>query len=63
MARRVLAVATGMRVRTEGLDGLKLPTDLTAQAGALAASHINALLATADTEAALATTQSRIATA
>ncbi|MGN9785287.1 NAD(P)/FAD-dependent oxidoreductase [Nonomuraea sp. ZG12] len=92
VARRVLAVATRMRARTEGLHGLKLPmedlpgdmgrrfasgmagatevpgvwvagnaTDLTAQvgasaaAGALAGSHINALLATADTDAALAT--------
>jgi thioredoxin reductase len=100
MARRVLAVATRMQARTEGLDGLKLPmedlpddmgrgfasgmagttevpgvwvagnaTDLTAQvgaaaaAGALAASHINALLATAETDAALAATQSGIATA
>lgn len=94
MARRILAVATQMQARTEGLDGLKLPieelpdsmgrrfasgmagttevlgvwvagnaTDLTAQvgasaaAGALAASHVNALLATADTDAALAATQ------
>ncbi|MEV1066119.1 NAD(P)/FAD-dependent oxidoreductase [Streptomyces sp. NPDC050263] len=92
--RRVLAVATQMQARTEGLDGLKLPmedlpdnmgrrfssamagtteipgvwvagnaTDLTAQvgasaaAGALAGSHINALLATADTDAALAAAQ------
>ncbi|MEV6981995.1 NAD(P)/FAD-dependent oxidoreductase [Sphaerisporangium sp. NPDC051017] len=91
VARRVLAVATRMQARTEGLSGLKLPmedlpdnmgrrfasgmagttevpgvwvagnaTDLTAQvgasaaAGALAGSHINALLATADTDAALA---------
>jgi thioredoxin reductase len=89
--RRILAVATQMQARTEGLEGLKLPmedlpdhmgrrfasavagateipgvwvagnaTDLTAQvgasaaAGALAGSHINALLATADTDAALA---------
>ncbi|MGC0387612.1 NAD(P)/FAD-dependent oxidoreductase [Streptomyces sp. SAI-129] len=89
--RRVLAVATRMEARTEGLDGLKLPvedlpdnmgrryasvmagtteipgvwvagnaTDLAAQvgaaaaAGALAASHINSMLATADTDAALA---------
>jgi thioredoxin reductase len=89
MARRVLAVATRMQARTEGLDGLKLPmedlpddmgrrfasgmagttevpgvwvagnaTDLTAQAGAsaaagaLAGAHINADLATADTNAA-----------
>jgi thioredoxin reductase len=94
VARRVLAVATQMQARTEGLDGLKLPmedlpdnmgrrftsgmagitevpgvwvagnaTDLTAQvgasaaAGALAGSHINALLATADTDAALAAAQ------
>ncbi len=100
MARRVLAVATRMQARTEGLDGLKLPmedlpddmgrgfasgmagttevpgvwvagnaTALTAQvgasaaAGALAASHINALLATAETDAALAATQRGIATA
>jgi thioredoxin reductase len=100
MARRVLAVATRMQARTEGLDGLKLPmedlpddmgrrfasgmagttevpgvwvagnaTDLTAQvgasaaAGALAASHINALLATAETDAALAAAQSGTATA
>ncbi|KAK1177157.1 NAD(P)/FAD-dependent oxidoreductase [Streptomyces sp. NBS 14/10] len=92
--RRVLAVATQMQARAEGLDGLKLPmedlpdnmgrrfasgmagtteipgvwvagnaTDLTAQvgasaaAGALAGSHINALLATADTDAALAAAQ------
>ncbi|GHH56419.1 NAD(P)/FAD-dependent oxidoreductase [Streptomyces candidus] len=94
VGRRVLAVATRMQARTEGLDGLKLPmedlpddmgrrfssatagttevpgvwvagnaTDLTAQvgasaaAGALAGSHINALLAAADTDAALAATQ------
>ncbi|MFI7447353.1 NAD(P)/FAD-dependent oxidoreductase [Nonomuraea sp. NPDC049714] len=94
VARRVLAVATRMRARTEGLHGLKLPmedlpgdmgrrfasgmagttevpgvwvagnaTDLTAQvgasaaAGALAGSHINAILATADTDAALTTAQ------
>lgn len=100
MARRVLAVATRMQARTEGLDGLKLPmedlpdgmgrrfasgmagttevpgvwvagnaTDLTAQvgasaaAGALAASHINALLATAETDAALAAAQSGTTTA
>ncbi|MFE2034987.1 NAD(P)/FAD-dependent oxidoreductase [Streptomyces scopuliridis] len=100
VARRVLAVATQMRARTEGLDGLKLPmedlpgdmgrrfasglagttevpgvwvagnaTDLTAQvgasaaAGALAGSHINALLATADTDAALAAAQGEITTA
>jgi thioredoxin reductase len=87
--RRILAVATGMQARTEGLAGLSLPmqelpegmgrhfvsgmagatgvpgvwvagnaTDLTAQvgasaaAGALAGAHINADLATADTDAA-----------
>lgn len=92
--RRVLAVATQLQARTEGLEGLKLPmedlpddmgrrfasamagtteipgvwvagnaTDLTAQvgasaaAGALAGSHINALLAGADTDAALAAAQ------
>ncbi|MFC8869344.1 NAD(P)/FAD-dependent oxidoreductase [Streptomyces sp. NPDC057148] len=92
--RRVLAVATRMQARTEGLDGLKLPmedlpdnmgrrlasdtagttgipgvwvagnaTDLAAQvgasaaAGALAGSHMNAMLATADTDAALAVAQ------
>jgi thioredoxin reductase len=91
VARRVLAVATRMQARTEGLDGLRLPmedlpdgmgrrfasgqagttevpgvwvagnaTDLTAQvgasaaAGALAGAHINALLATADADAAIA---------
>lgn len=100
VARRVLAVVTEMRARTEGLDGLKLPvedlpdnmgrrfasgmagttgvpgvwvagnaTDLTAQvgasaaAGALAGSHINALLATADTDAALAAAEGGPATA
>lgn len=89
--RSVLAVATRMQARTEGLEGLRLPieelpdntgrrfvsdtagstgipgvwvagnaTDPTAQvgaaaaAGALAGSHINALLAVADTDAALA---------
>ncbi|MEU3445648.1 NAD(P)/FAD-dependent oxidoreductase [Streptomyces thermolilacinus] len=89
--RRVLAVATRMEARTEGLDGLKLPmedlpdnmgrrfasglagttevpgvwvagnaTDLAAQvgasaaAGALAGAHINSVLATADTDTALA---------
>ncbi|WP_210590824.1 NAD(P)/FAD-dependent oxidoreductase [Streptomyces sp. GESEQ-35] len=94
VGRRVLAVATQMQARTEGLDGLKLPmedlpdnmgcrfasamagtteipgvwvagnaTDLTAQVGAsaaadaLAGSHINAVLAAADTDAALAATQ------
>lgn len=88
--RRVVAVATVMRARTEGLAGLELPmedlpggmgrhfvtglagttpvrgvwvagnaTDPTAQvgasaaAGALAGAHINADLATADTDAAL----------
>lgn len=87
--RRILAVATGMQARTEGLAGLNLPmrelpegmgryivsgmagatdvpgvwvagnaTDLTAHvgasaaAGALAGAHINADLATADTDAA-----------
>jgi thioredoxin reductase len=91
VARRVIAVATTMQARTEGLDGLGLPeqdlphgmghqfvtgpagttavrgvwvagnaTDLTAQvgasaaAGALAGAHINADLATADTDAAVA---------
>ncbi|MGW6602697.1 NAD(P)/FAD-dependent oxidoreductase [Streptomyces sp. NPDC055036] len=91
VTRRVLAVATSMRARTEGLAGLNLPTrdlpdgmgrhfatgpagttpvrgvwvagnatDVSAQvgasaaAGALAGAHINADLATADTEAALA---------
>ncbi|WP_434446867.1 NAD(P)/FAD-dependent oxidoreductase [Lentzea sp. E54] len=90
VARSVLAVATRMEARTDGLDGLKLPmeelpnnmgrcfvsaqagttevpgvwvagnaADLSAQvgasaaAGALAAAHINSLLATADTDAAL----------
>jgi thioredoxin reductase len=94
--RRVLAVATDMRARTDGLEDLKLPmkdlpggmgrsfitgmagitevpgvwvagnaTDLSAQvgasaaAGALAASHMNAHLAAADTEAALAAAQRR----
>ena len=96
VARRVLAVATTMRARTEGLEGLGLPmedlphgtgrrfasgmagttevagvwvagnaTDPTAQvgasaaAGALAGGHINAHLATADTEVALAVVESR----
>jgi thioredoxin reductase len=90
VARRVLAVATQMQARTQGLEGLSLPvqelpnnmgrgfasgmagttevpgvwvagnaTDLTAQvgasaaAGALAGAHINSVLATADTDAAL----------
>ncbi|MFE2941521.1 NAD(P)/FAD-dependent oxidoreductase [Streptomyces sp. NPDC059255] len=94
VARRVIAVATRLQARTEGLDGLKLlmedlpddmgrrfasamagttdvpgvwvagnATDPTAQfgasaaAGALAGSRINALLATADTDAALAAAQ------
>jgi thioredoxin reductase len=94
VARSVVAVATRMQARTDGLDGLKLPmedlpdnmgrrfasamagttdvpgvwvagnaTDLTAQvgasaaAGALAGAHINALLVTADTDAALAAAQ------
>ncbi len=100
VARRVLAVATGMQARTEGLDGLRLPmqdlpggmgrsfasgmagltevpgvwaagnaTDPFAQvgasaaAGALAGAHINAHLATADTDAALATAQRAAASA
>lgn len=100
VARRVLAVATTMQARTEGLDGLNLPmrelpggmgrhfatgmagtteipgvwvagnaTDLTAQvgasaaAGALAGAHMNADLATADTDAALAAAQGRMADA
>ncbi|WP_226872861.1 hypothetical protein [Microbispora sitophila] len=91
VARRVIAVATRLQARTEGLDGLKLtmedlpdnmgrrfasamagttdvpgvwvagnatdPTarvDASAAAGALAGSHIDALPATADTDAALA---------
>ncbi|MFG2173628.1 NAD(P)/FAD-dependent oxidoreductase [Streptomyces niveus] len=91
VARRVIAVATGMWARTEGLAGLKLPmedlpggmgrhfatgmagvtpvrgvwvagnaTDPSAQvgasaaAGALSGAHINADLATADTDAAVA---------
>jgi thioredoxin reductase len=91
VSRRVLAVATVMQARTDGLAGLGLPmedlpggmgrrfttgmagttevpgvwvagnaTDLTAQvgaaaaAGALAGAHMNADLATADTDAALA---------
>ncbi|MEE2037077.1 NAD(P)/FAD-dependent oxidoreductase [Nocardiopsis sp. CT-R113] len=93
VARRVLAVATRMLARTEGLAGLQLPmealpggmgrrfasgtagttevpgvwvagnaTDLSAQVGAAAAAgaagaHINAMLATADTDAALAAAQ------
>ncbi|MFQ1002341.1 NAD(P)/FAD-dependent oxidoreductase [Modestobacter sp. SSW1-42] len=94
VARRVLAVATTMQARTEGLAGLRLQmedipggmgrrfvagmagltdvpgvwvagnaVDLTAQvgasaaAGALAGAHINAVLATADTDAAIAETQ------
>ncbi|MEV6277051.1 NAD(P)/FAD-dependent oxidoreductase [Nocardia sp. NPDC051832] len=94
VARRVLAVATRMEARTDGLDGLQLPmeelpgdmgrrfasglagatevpgvwvagnaTDLAAQvgaaaaAGALAGAHINALLVSADTDAALAAAQ------
>jgi len=99
-ARRVLAVATGMQARTEGLGGLRLPTqDLpdgtgrsfasgmagltevpgvwvagnatdpfaqvgaSAAAGALAGAHINAHLATADTDAALASAQRAAASA
>ncbi|MEV4225295.1 NAD(P)/FAD-dependent oxidoreductase [Nonomuraea sp. NPDC049725] len=90
VARRVLAVATRMKARTEGLDGLQLPvedlpdnmgrrfasgmagttkvpgvwvagnaTDLAAQVGAsaTAGAHVNSLLATADTDAALAAAQ------
>ncbi|WAU82198.1 hypothetical protein O1Q96_21955 [Streptomyces sp. Qhu-G9] len=94
VGRRVLAVATQMQARTEGLDALKLPmedlpdnmgrrfasgmagttevpgvwvagtaTDLAAQvdasaaAGSLAGAHINAVLATADPDAALAAAQ------
>lgn len=94
VGRRVLAVATQMQARAEGLAGLQLPiadlpdnmgrrfasamagtteipgvwvagnaTDLTAQvgasaaAGALAGAHINAVLAAADTDAALAAAQ------
>ncbi|RMI31394.1 NAD(P)/FAD-dependent oxidoreductase [Nocardia stercoris] len=93
-ARRILAVASRMQARTDGLDGLNLPmedlpdnmgrrftsgmagvtevtgvwvagnaTDLTAQvgaagaAGALAGAHINAMLVTADTDAAVAVTE------
>lgn len=100
VARRVLAVATLMQARTEGLEGLGLPvedlpdgmgrrfasgmagatdapgvwvagnaTDPTAQvgaaaaAGALAGAHINALLAIADTDAALAAAKSGATTA
>ncbi|TQM35763.1 NAD(P)/FAD-dependent oxidoreductase [Pseudonocardia cypriaca] len=92
--RRILAVATTMLARTEGLEDLRLPmedmpagmgrrlvsgmagttavpgvwvagnaTDLTAQvgasaaAGALAGAHMNADLAAADTDAALAAAQ------
>jgi thioredoxin reductase len=91
VSRRVLVVGTTMQARTDGLEGLQLPTedlpdgmgrrfvagvagttavpgvwvagnvtDPTAQvgasaaAGALAGAHINALLAAADTDAALA---------
>jgi thioredoxin reductase len=94
VARRVLAVATRMEARTEGLEDLRLPvqdlpgtmgrgfasgmagttevpgvwvagnaTDLAAQvgaaaaAGALAGAHINSVLATADTDAALTSAQ------
>ncbi|KAF4409033.1 MULTISPECIES: NAD(P)/FAD-dependent oxidoreductase [Streptomyces] len=94
VARRVLAVATTMQARSDGLDGLNLPTrdlpggmgrhfaagtagstevpgvwvagnaaDLSAQvgasaaAGALAGAHMNADLAAADTDAALAAAQ------
>ncbi|GAA2757884.1 NAD(P)/FAD-dependent oxidoreductase [Actinopolymorpha rutila] len=99
VARNVLAVATTMLARTEGLDGLELPmedlptgmgrrfasgmagvtdvpgvwvagnaTDLTAHvgasaaAGALAGAHINAHLAVADTDAALAAAEGAILT-
>jgi thioredoxin reductase len=98
--RRVLAVATTMQARTDGLTGLELPmqdlpngmgrhfvtgmagttsvpgvwvagnaTDLSAQvgasaaAGALAGAHMNADLATADTDAALAAARPRETTA
>jgi thioredoxin reductase len=98
--RRVLAVATIMQARTDGLTGLELPmqdlpngmgrhfvtgmagttsvpgvwvagnaTDLSAQvgasaaAGALAGAHMNADLATADTDAALAAARPRETTA
>ena len=94
--RRVLAVATSMQARTDGITGLNLPmeelpggmgrrvvtgfagttsvpgvwvagnaTDLTAQvgasaaAGALAAAHLNADLAAADTDAAVAAAHGR----
>jgi thioredoxin reductase len=63
--------ASGMAGTTEvpGVWVAGNATDLTAQfgasaaAGALAAAHINALLATAETDAALAATQSGTATA
>ncbi|MFB7136377.1 NAD(P)/FAD-dependent oxidoreductase [Streptomyces sp. NPDC056237] len=61
--RRILAVAIQMQARTEGLEGLKLPMeDLPDNMGrrfasAMAGAHINALLATADTDAALAAVQ------
>ncbi|GGM08707.1 NAD(P)/FAD-dependent oxidoreductase [Nakamurella endophytica] len=98
--RRVLAVATTLQARTDGLDGLRLPmedafggtgrryssgmagtTDVpgvwvagnvtepfaqvgaSAAAGALAGAHINAALATADTDAALAALAGRARTA
>jgi thioredoxin reductase len=94
IARRVLAVATSVHARTDGLDGLRLPAEdlpagmgrrltagqagvtgvpgvwvagnatdpfaqvgASAAAGALAGAHINADLATADTDAALANRQ------
>ena len=94
VSRRVLVVATRMRARTEGIEGLKLPmedladdmgrrfasglagvtevpgiwvagnaTDPAAQvgasaaAGALAGAHINSVLVTADTDAAVAATK------
>ncbi|MEV6711471.1 NAD(P)/FAD-dependent oxidoreductase [Lentzea sp. NPDC051208] len=60
IARSILAVANRMQARTGGLDGLKLPMEdlpdnmgASAAAGALAAAHINSLLVTADTDAAL----------
>jgi thioredoxin reductase len=99
VARRVLAVATRMQARTEGLEGLRVPmqdlpnmgrgfaagmagttevpgvwvagnaTDLTAQvgaaaaAGAMAGAHVNSVLATADTDAALRAAQGNTPTA
>lgn len=97
--RRIIAVATAMQARTEGLEGLGLPmetlpddmgrrfasgmagttdvpgvwvagnaTDLAAQvgasaaAGALAGAHINALLVTFDTDAAVGAAHSNATT-